>query len=76
MINDSASRWDLVGGSVGKWSVIGWLVGRWSVDLIKPMFGIVILPVHFGQGLFHYFNFNSFYRQKQSLEYLTIPKDI
>ena len=46
------------------------------------MFGVVISPVHFGRGLFCYSNFSFFYidkkedHQKQSLESLTIPKDI
>ena len=50
------------------------------------MFGVVISPVNFGRGLFCYSNFNffyiddkrrnKFYRQKQFLDSLTIPKDI
>ena len=51
----------VVGGSVSKWSVVGWSVSWWSVDLIKPRekhaWG-VISPMHFGQGLFCYSNFN------------------
>ena len=48
------------------------------------MLGVVISPGHFGWGLFCYSNFNFYYIddekkidcQKQSLESLTIPKDI
>ena len=48
------------------------------------MFGVVILPVQFGRGLFCYSDFIFFYIddkekkfdcEKQSLESLTIPKD-
>ena len=49
------------------------------------MLEVVISPVRFGRGLFCYSNFNCFHIddkketnlwQKQSLESLTIPKDI
>ena len=49
------------------------------------MLGVAISPVNFGRGLFCYSNFiffyiddkkNKFDCQKQSLESLTIPKDI
>ena len=42
----------LVGGSV---------VPRFEKKTEKSMFGIVIAPVHFDQGLFCYSNFNFFY---------------
>ena len=58
----------VVGRSVGKWSVDGSSVGRWSVNLVKPrknMFGLVILPLHFGRGLSCYSNFIFFYNDNK-----------